>query len=153
MSIMGIGPVLAIVGGASLAVMLVLRTALGIDAAMPPSGKHALQFIGAAFVVIGVFFWMNSAIRLARAFTSHRLETSGVFRLTRNPLYAAFIVFIVPGIAFLCNNLLILLVSAAMYIAFKRLIVKEEEFLQREFGEEFRSYAREVAQLIPFVKL
>ena len=68
-------------------------------------------------------------------------------------MYAAFIIFIVPGVAFLCNNLLVLGASVGMFVAFKLQIGKEEEFLQQEFGVAFQRYAREVPQLIPFVRL
>ena len=58
-----------------------------------------------------------------------------------------------PGVAFICNNLLILAVSLVMFVVFKLTIGKEEEYLLREFGEDYLKYESEVAQLIPFIKI
>jgi len=66
-------------------------------------------------------------------------------------MYAAFIVFLVPGMACIVNDLLLLLISAAMGIGFKMRIPKEEEFLLGKYGDAYRQYVRKVAQLIPFV--
>ena len=79
------------------------------------------------------------------------LETKGVYRFSRNPLYAAFIVFIIPAFAFLNDNLLLLMVSVIMFCVFKSQIKKEENFLSKEFGQDYRQYANEVPQLIPFL--
>ncbi|HTY00670.1 MAG TPA: isoprenylcysteine carboxylmethyltransferase family protein [Bacteroidota bacterium] len=153
MNVLGIGPVLAIVGAIGLLVILGLEALLGVSLAVPPDALSYLRIIGVVLILTGVFLWGSSARLVIRAFDAHRLETSGVYRVTRNPLYAAFIVFIVPGLAFLVGNLLLLLVSVFLFVAFKMMIKKEEEYLQKEFGDEFRTYATEVAQLIPFVKV
>lgn len=68
-------------------------------------------------------------------------------------MYASFIVFLIPAVAFISNDLLILAVPVAMFSTFKLLIRKEEAFLEKEFGEEYKRYAKRVAQLIPFVKI
>jgi protein-S-isoprenylcysteine O-methyltransferase Ste14 len=68
-------------------------------------------------------------------------------------MYAAFIVFIIPGLALALNHLLLLFVSASMFIAFKMLIGKEEEFLAKEFGIEFEEYRNKVPQLVPFIRV
>ncbi len=152
-SIFGIGPLLVLIGGTILAVILLLQYAFGVAIALPSPWADFFRILGIPLGAIGVYFWVSSALLITRAFRSHRLETTGVYRLSRNPMYAGFIVFIVPGIAFLFNNLLILGTSVGIFAAFKLRIGKEEAFLQREFGEAFQRYAREVPQLIPFVRL
>jgi protein-S-isoprenylcysteine O-methyltransferase Ste14 len=79
--------------------------------------------------------------------------TDGVYRYSRNPMYAAFIIFLIPTVSLLSGDLLILLVSVIMFVAFKGLIRKDESFLKKEFGEDFERYASQVAQLIPFVRV
>jgi len=153
MNILGIGPSLAIVGGGSAVIIFLLQRALGIAISLPSPWREFFQALGIVISAIGVYFWFSSVVLISRAFRSHRLETSGVYRLSRNPLYASFIVFLVPGIAFICNNLLIFVVSLAMFVAFKLCIGKEEEFLEQKFGADFHQYAQKVAQLIPFVRV
>jgi len=152
MNILGIGPLIALAGGAGLVVVMLLGPMFGMTVPLPPHWQGICQILGIVLIVVGLYFWLSSAILVKRAFTSHRLETSGVYHFSRNPLYSAFIVFIVPGIALVCNNLLILIPSLSMYAAFKMLIWKEEEFMHKEFGDEYQKYARMVAQLIPFVR-
>ncbi len=152
MNILGIGPILAVAGAAGALMVYILQAVLGVDVSLPSPALEIARPLGAVLAAVGLYFWFSSAKRVERAFKSHRLETSGVFHSTRNPLYAAFIVFIVPGIALVTGNLMILLVSLAMFIAFKARIGKEEDFLQKEFGPEFQKYALEVPQLLPFVR-
>ena len=151
MNLMGIGPVLAIVGAISAVIVIVLQLAFGIGIHLTSSLMEIVRVFGIVLIATGVYFWLSSAMLVLRAFKAHRLETAGVFGLSRNPLYAAFIVFIIPGIGFVTNNLLILLISVAMFATFKMRIGKEEEFLEKEFGDQFRQYVREVSQLIPFL--
>ena len=152
MNILGIGPLLAVVGACSFGIIFLQRI-IGMTIPLPPACREYSTAFGILLIAVGLYFWISSALLISKAFRSHRLEISGVYRLSRNPLYAAFIVFIVPGIAFLCNDLLYCAVSLAMFAAFKLRIGKEEEFLRKEFGEEFQQYAQKIAQLIPFVKM
>ncbi len=153
MNILGIGPLLAVVGACSFGIIFFLQRIIGMTIPLPPACREYATAFGILLIAVGLYFWISSALLISKAFRSHRLEISGVYRLSRNPLYAAFIVFIVPGIAFLCNDLFICAVSLAMFAAFKLRIGKEEEFLRKEFGEEFQRYAQKIAQLIPFIKI
>jgi protein-S-isoprenylcysteine O-methyltransferase Ste14 len=152
MNVLGIGPQLLAAGGIPLAVILRLQSARKIAVRMPPPFRQVFKVVGIAMCTVGAFFWITGGLKVEKAFREHRLETSGVFRLSRNPLYAAFIVFIIPGASLVSNNLLVLAASPAMFAVFKLRIGKEEEYLLREFGDDFLEYEREVPQLVPFVR-
>ncbi len=151
MSILGIGPSLAITGAASAVAVILLKHFFGIELPLIFLPRTILTVAGALFCCIGLIFWIGSALVIERAFKAHQLATGGVYRFSRNPLYAAFIVFIVPGIALILNEFLLLIVSAAMYTIFALRIGAEEEYLKREFGEEYERYANRVKRLIPFI--
>jgi len=68
-------------------------------------------------------------------------------------MYAGFIVFIVPGLALILNNMLLIGVSMAMFVVFKLRIGVEENILLKEFGVEYERYRTTVPQLIPFIRL
>jgi protein-S-isoprenylcysteine O-methyltransferase Ste14 len=153
MNIYGIGPRIAIVGGLSFIATVVLQAIFGLTMSLPTSLLIWLRLIGFVLNAVGLWFWFFSIIQIRRAFESHHLATKGVYSLSRNPMYSAFIVFIVPGLAFITNNLLILFISLCMFICFKLLIGKEEKYLQQEYGTEFEEYSSRVAQLIPFIHL
>ena len=153
MNIFGIGPMLAFTGAIGLLIILVLHLGLGVSIPLSPPWYQVIRVLGAFLCIIGVYFWISSILLISRAYKSHHLETSGVYRFSRNPMYAAFIVFLVPGIACICNNLLILIVPMGMYVAFKIRIKREEEYLEQSYGVEYQQYERKVAQLVPFVRL
>ncbi len=153
MNVLGIGPAIAVAALVGLALVLVFHHIFGFAVSLPAPWQQLLLAVGILCLVVGVYFWVTGAFLVERAFKSHKLVVSGVFRLSRNPLYAAFIVFLVPGISFVLNDLLVLLISVSMFLKFKAQIHKEEEYLEREFGDEFTTYARRVPQLIPFVRL
>jgi protein-S-isoprenylcysteine O-methyltransferase Ste14 len=152
MNILGIGPLLATVGGGTIAVVVVCQGFWGFTLPVPSTWRESFLIIGVFLVAVGTYFWLSSVVLIKRAFDSHRLITKGVYRLTRNPLYASFIVFIIPGLAFMENNLSLLVTSVTMFVAFKLRIRREEEFLEKQFGMEFEHYKKSVAQLIPFTR-
>ena len=153
MSILGIGPFLAVVGGA--AALLVCLLQRDFEFSIPIADSHLLgvRIFGLCWGAIGIWFWIGSMVLVMRGHRTHKLMTDGVYRYSRNPMYAAFIIFLIPTVSLLSGDLLILLVSVIMFVAFKGLIRKDESFLKKEFGEDFERYASQVAQLIPFVRV
>lgn len=152
-TIFGIGPLLAIVGASSFVVIVALQKMLRFEISIPLPWEGIIQIIGIVFCIIGLIFWLSSAVLVKKAFGSRKLATSGVFRFSRNPMYAAFIVFIVPGLSFILNDLVLLIPSLTMYVAFKLRVEREEDYLSNEFGEQYKRYCNSVPQLIPFIKV
>lgn len=152
MNMFGIGPRLVLSGGAGVAAVLLLRKFLGGTLHLPTVWTPGLRIAGGILLLIGCWFWFDSARRMVPAFRSRQLATGGVYGLCRNPMYAAFIVFIIPGLALVANEFLILIVALGLYLEFKRNVGREEEFLRREFGAAYAQYARQVPQLFPRIR-
>ncbi len=153
MSILGIGPLLAIVAVVTAAAVVALEKLTRVALTLPSPWREVALFTGIALMAVGVFFWISAGLLVKRAFEAHQMTRAGVFGFCRNPMYAGFILFILPGVALVLNNLLLLTVPVAMCIAFKARIRREEEFLAREFGEEYEQYRKSVPQLMPFKHL
>ena len=153
MSILGIGPGLAIVGAAAATIVIVLRRVASCSVSLSSPWQGWAYWAGLVLLVVGVYFWISSAALVRRAFDSRQLVRRGVYGVSRNPMYAGFIVFIIPGLALAMNEMLLFIISIAMFAAFKLRIGREEEFLAKEFGSEFEQYRKSVPQLIPFVRL
>ena len=151
MNILGVGPLLALVGLIAAVSVAVLERIIGYSLSLPSYWHRWTFWVGVVLLVTGTHFWICSVALVKRAFASRQLVKTGVYGLSRHPMYAAFIVFIIPGLALASNHLLLLFISALMFIAFKMLIGKEEEFLAKEFGVEFEDYRKNVPQLIPFI--
>lgn len=72
------------------------------------------------------------------------LTTEGPFRYTRNPGYLS-IAMIYAGIAALRNSLwAIVLLPLVLIVIQREVIGREERYLERTFGEEYRAYKAKV---------
>ena len=107
-----------------------------------------LKVLGAVFVGFGLIVFLLAFLSFGKSWrigidrqTPGTLVTSGVFGITRNPIYVAFHLYFI-GI-FLINGTLFFLVFALMAaVAVHFQIRREEEFLKRQYGESFQEYCR-----------
>jgi protein-S-isoprenylcysteine O-methyltransferase Ste14 len=76
------------------------------------------------------------------------LVTEGLFRYSRNPGYVGMIVLSI-GIAILFDNLwIIVFLVPAIAILRQEVVLKEEAILEREFGDDYRSYKSRVRRWV-----
>ena len=78
------------------------------------------------------------------------LVTDGIYRCCRHPLYASWVVFIVPGIVFLVNSWIGLTIPIFMYFVLRILVRKEEIYLASVFGSEYSDYKKRVPCILPY---
>lgn len=108
-------------------------------------------FVWAAIVLlgIGIPFLIVSARQLAAKFYTGALITDGLFARSRNPLYAAWILWIIPGLALLSSSSLVFLTPLISYLLFKIMILEEEEYLTNHFGQAYLDYKSRTNPLWP----
>jgi protein-S-isoprenylcysteine O-methyltransferase Ste14 len=88
----------------------------------------------------------DTTIRIDRPVSS--LVQDGPFGYSRNPAYLA-LTMIYAGIAILRNALwAILLLPLVMYVMRREVIGREEQYLERAFGEEYRAYKARVRRWV-----
>lgn len=76
------------------------------------------------------------------------IATGGPYRLTRNPMYLGFTLMYL-GISALANALLpVLLLPGILQLMRRGVIEREERYLERKFGEEYRQYKESVRRWI-----
>ncbi len=117
-------------------------------AAFPFRGMELFNIAGGILLGTGILFWFCAIIQFAIGFPKGNLITTGVFSLSRNPIYTGWIVFILPGLAVFCNNWIFLLAALSMYISFRRVIGEEEKILARVFGEHYQAYMKKVNRIL-----
>lgn len=110
------------------------------------------NFVGIILLALGIPLWLLSIFPLLTGFTQGKLCTSGVYFIVRNPMYSAFIVFIVPAITLFFRSWILFTIPVVMCLVFKKLIKAEELYLEEQFGEEYLKYKSEVNALIPSFK-
>ncbi|MEJ2221396.1 MAG: isoprenylcysteine carboxylmethyltransferase family protein [Desulfobacterales bacterium] len=108
-----------------------------------------LYILGIVLIVIGAPFFLISVIAVMHAYNADALVTNGIYRYCRHPLYASWVVFIVPGIVLLMKDWIGLTVPIFMYFILRKLVKKEELFLENVFGSEYREYKKNVRCILP----
>lgn len=93
--------------------------------------------------------WLMSIIGVMKAYNRDELVTSGVYAVVRHPIYSAWIVLILPGLALLTRSWPLLLTPLVAYVNFKLRIHTEDEYLRRRFGQAYVEYRARVNELIP----
>ena len=108
-----------------------------------------LATVGVALIVIGMIFLVAARRNLKRALNAGVLCTAGVYSMCRHPVYAAWVIFLVPGLVLLANSWAGPTIPPVMYVILRILVSKEEQYLDQRFGDEFRSYKRRVPAVLP----
>ena len=84
------------------------------------------------------------------AFQRTELVTTGIFGIVRNPIYSAWIIFIIPGLVIYSRSIPALLTPFVAHLAFKFSIHVEEEYLEEKYGQAYREYRSRVNEIIPW---
>ncbi len=108
-----------------------------------------LLMLGILFILIGVPFLITAILTVARAYRTNKLVTDGIYKFCRHPLYAAWVVFIVPGIVLLVSSWIGLTVPIFMYFILRILVQEEEAYMESVFGSEYLEYKKNVPCILP----
>jgi protein-S-isoprenylcysteine O-methyltransferase Ste14 len=139
-----------VVFGAPLLVSIVIQwiAPLSVSQGMV---RWAFISVGLMLMAVGVSVVVLARRELARyrqptdpGWPTSRMVTSGVFSVSRNPLYLGGIIVLV-GLALLLNLLWFLVILIpSLIVCHYVLIVPEERYLTAKFGEEYQTYAAAV---------
>jgi protein-S-isoprenylcysteine O-methyltransferase Ste14 len=108
--------------------------------------------LGSVLILCGVPIFLYPARYIDNYFKNAQLCTQGIYAYMRHPIYTAWIVCIVPGMSILLGSPILLITPLAMYAKFKILILKEDEYLESKFGDEYRLYRSEANAVLPKLK-
>jgi len=124
---------------------------IGVSALASTLAKAVgLLLLGLGFLVRlwATFHFYGHHMRVISLEPQSTLITSGPYRFSGNPLYLGGNVFIFSGAALLLGSPTALVVTALHLPLMNRFIRREEEQLERTFGDEWRSYSRRVRRWI-----
>ncbi len=102
-------------------------------------------------ICMGIIMLAMANMEIKKAMETNQLVTTGLFSRIRNPMYAAHIFFIMPGVCLLTNNVITLLTILCTVIIFYVFISKEEKDLEENFGFEYINYKNSAGRLLPKV--
>ena len=134
-------------------VAIALAVGLGLEWIFPTQlfDPELGFWLGLLLIGVAVLLVSGPAIQFFKAKTgiatfqpASKLVTSGIYGLSRNPIYIGLIAGLL-GLALLIDSLWLLLTVPAVALVLDRgVILREETYLEEKFGEDYRSYKRRV---------
>ena len=117
-----------------------------------------VRYLGLIITAIGGFVRVATVFELGHRFSifvavqsDHRLKTDVFYRFVRHTSYLGALV-AMAGWALVFRSIIGLLLTAAMCLPIIARVRAEEDFLVREFGEQYRAYQRRTRwRLFPFI--
>jgi protein-S-isoprenylcysteine O-methyltransferase Ste14 len=117
--------------------------------AMPAAASWfavGLLYAGVFFLSVS-FFNLGTALKVGLPSEETRLQTKGLYRLSRNPIYVGFHLIGVASCIYFPDLLNVTFTLYAMYIH-HRIIREEENFLAGRFGREWLVYSTRVSRYL-----
>jgi protein-S-isoprenylcysteine O-methyltransferase Ste14 len=95
--------------------------------------------VPANLIIVPAYFSMGLITNIGLPTGKHELRTSGIYKISRNPMYASF--FFLNTATFLYLPSLLLLIAMVYGVVVHHFIILEEErYLDTEFGDVYRNY-------------
>lgn len=111
-----------------------------------------LRIAGVTLSVIALAIFVSALISFGHSWRvgidrihPGELVTTGIFALTRNPIYL-FLDLYFFSVWLIYSNLFFLFFALIIILVNHHLIRQEEQFLLKQYGEEYRNYLRKVRQ-------
>jgi protein-S-isoprenylcysteine O-methyltransferase Ste14 len=116
--------------------------------------SNSLAWFGVIFCLAGLLLLAWSIYSFGQSFRigidiehPDQLITSGAYAFSRNPIYVAFACVLIGQFLVFSNVILLLYLLAAFWL-FHRQVLREEEFLQQHYGQEFTDYCSRVRRYL-----
>jgi protein-S-isoprenylcysteine O-methyltransferase Ste14 len=113
-----------------------------------------VAWTGVALCSAGLSLLLWSIVSFGQSFrvgidTNHadKLITTGVFAISRNPIYVAF-AFVLLGQFLVFPNWILLVYLVAAFWLFNRQILREEDYLKKHYGRDYLDYCNRVRRYI-----
>ncbi len=104
--------------------------------------SYVLLVIGLVLVIISLFY-LGRSVRLGLPDEDTTLKTGGIYTFSRNPIYLGFNLFTIASAVYTAN---ILIAAAGIYsiVIYHFIILGEENFLEKRFGDKYMEYKTKV---------
>lgn len=116
--------------------------------------SNVIGWIGVGLCFTGLLVLFLSLASFGKSFRvgidvdkPDELVTTGIFALSRNPIYVGFALVLI-GQFLVFPNWVPLVYLAAGILLFHRQVLREEEFMRRHYGHEYTEYCRRVRRYV-----
>jgi protein-S-isoprenylcysteine O-methyltransferase Ste14 len=120
---------------------------------LPQTFPWHLDLIAYVLLIIGVvvsilsLFTLGKSTRFGIPTKKTVLKTGGLYKVSRNPIYLGFDLMTISSVLFLLNPVILVLGVFSMTV-YHLIIIGEEKFLAKAFGEDYLEYKKKVRRYI-----
>jgi protein-S-isoprenylcysteine O-methyltransferase Ste14 len=114
----------------------------------------AVAWLGVGLCLGGVLVLVLSIVSFGNSFRvgidvdqPGRLVTTGIFAVSRNPIYVGFFLFLVGQLLVFPNWVLLAYLAGGTWL-FHRQVLREEEFMRQRYGQEYVEYCSRVRRYV-----
>jgi len=150
LNFLGIGPKIARIVLPWLAVTIALTLCFKNTFIYTGTAYRSLFIAGLVVLGAGLLLYFSTLPLLLKGLKETKLISKGAYYMCCNPLYAAFLLLIIPGISLIMNSWLVITPTIAGYIVFKIVIKSEYQELEKFFGDDYRKYRETTPEFFPF---
>lgn len=116
--------------------------------------SEAIAWVGVGLCVAGLVLLLASIVSFGRSFRvgidterPDKLVTTGIFSISRNPIYVAFAAILTGQFLIFPNWILLAYLAGGSWLLHRQTL-REEEFMMRRYGQEFSEYCARVRRYI-----
>lgn len=103
-------------------------------------------YIGLIIYSLGIILYAVSIINYAKP-KMNGINLNGLYRVSRNPMYVAYFIYFL-GCVFLTHSWILLALLIGFQISAHWIILSEERWCSKEFGEEYINYMNKVRRYL-----
>ena len=144
MKITGVAPLIAVPTFVYLIITAAISYLSKPAFSIIPNDGGVLIYAGVALIIPGVIMVAACGRRLLKSFDKNKLMTDGLYKYFKDPMYVAYLLFVIPGICLLFNSWLVLTTVLLNYVLYTVLIKREHKYLEEKFGAEYKAYLDKV---------
>lgn len=103
-------------------------------------------YVGLGVYGLGILLCFAAVTNFAKP-TENGINLKGLYRISRNPMYVAYFIYFL-GCVLLTQSLVLFAILIVFQISAHWIILSEERWCIKKFGEEYKSYMSEVRRYI-----
>lgn len=135
---------------------MIFAAAFGLPAVSTEEIFHSeiTSWVGVAACFAGLELLLWSLISLGKSFRvgidtrrPDKLVTNGIFAHSRNPIYVAFALILIGQFLIFSNWILLSYIGAAVGLLHRQ-VLREEECLEKHYGQEYTDYRNRVGRYL-----
>lgn len=139
-------PVIALISGLMMWLIARLFPSMTVEWLYQPAIAALLVLLGLAVGLIGIAAFIRSKTtgNPKQPNKTTKLVRSGIYRLSRNPMYLGMLLMLIAWGMYLNNIASVICIITYIALITRLQIMPEERVLEEKFGEEYLSYKRKV---------